>query len=219
MRKSIGKTILGVDQLITMACYAESVFNERPLAFSDVVDENFVAITPNTLIYGLDLRHFARDVSDIDLNDPDFVIGGKVLNARARKLKSVLARVHKVWFDEYLQFLSSRDSDRSRMSPSSKSVLIPKTGDCVLIRDDNRLRLGQVIELCLSSDDEIRSARVRTPTGENVFPVCNLRFLERDTLNDAPAPDSNGPIIRKKRVQRAAAARAQAKFVEMTLIG
>ena len=74
MKKSIGNKILTKDSLATIACYAESLFNERPLCIMDAGDPDFLPITPNMLNYGRSLRHFNHDAECIDLNDPDFVL-------------------------------------------------------------------------------------------------------------------------------------------------
>ena len=113
----------------------------------DAEDEDFVPLTPNSLVYGKELRHFAHNISDLDLQDPDFVVSNKSLNVMCRKLKSTLARVRKVWVQEYLHFLCSKDGARQNMAPATKSLLVVKLGDEVLLKDGRDLRVGRVVEL------------------------------------------------------------------------
>ena len=179
IRRVLANRVLTKDQLLTIACYSESLFNERPLCIMDG-DEDLVPLTPNMLVYGRSLYRFPHVVSDIDLNDPDFSVSRKSLTVMAQKLKSTLQRVRKVYYDEYLNFLASKDSGRRANAPSTKSRLMPAVGDAVLIKDGRDVRLGRVSHLFLSDDGECRSARVRTKSGgEGCYPVCNLRFLER----------------------------------------
>ena len=218
IRKSIRNRVLTKDQLLTVACYAESIFNERPLCLMDSDDVDFVPLTPNTLMYGRNLRHFAHRISDIELNDPDFRVTSKSLNVMARKLKSTLAQVRKVWQAEYLNFLASKDGSRRARAPSTTSCLVPAVGDVILIKDGKEMRLGRVLELFVSGDGECRSARIRTKTGgEGCYPICNLRFLERGE-SPVTRESVSPPPPRRVRVQRKAAAIAQEKFLGVHLL-
>ena len=225
MRKSIKSRVLSMDQLLTVACYAECMFNERPIAMMDADDVDFVPITPNSLIYGRSLPHFAHDVSEVDLNDPDFRVNNKSLNVMARKLKSTLALVRKTWVQEYLHFLACKDGYRQKMAPVTKSVVVPRVGDNILIKDGKDLRLGRIVELFPSDDGEVRSARILTKNGHGTFPVCHLRFLERGDVTIPPESDDLNPPLSddikppvRTRLQRKAAADAQAKFLSMHLL-
>ena len=105
------------------------------------------------------------------------------------------------------------------MAPATKSVLLPSTGDSVLIKDGKWLRVGKIVEIFCSDDTEIRSARVKTENGEGVYPICNLRFLERNAPNDLAAPEVSEKVeLVNKRPRRKAAAEAQAKFMSANLI-
>ena len=73
IRRVLRNRVLSKDQLLTIACYSESLFNERPLCIMDS-DVDLVPLTPNMLVYGRDLRRFSHGVSDIDLNDLDFCV-------------------------------------------------------------------------------------------------------------------------------------------------
>ena len=114
MKKSIGNKILSCDSLRTIACYAECLFNERPLCIMDANDPDFIPITPNMLNYGRSLRYFNHQAESIDLNDPEFVMNHKAVNWRLKKLKSHLAQVRKIWIRDYLHLLTKRDIERQK---------------------------------------------------------------------------------------------------------
>ena len=220
IRKSIRNRVLSRDQLLTVACYAESCFNERPLCIMDS-DVDFVPITPNMLVYGKSLRQFAHSVSEIQLNDPDFEVSGKKLTVMARKLKSTLAQVRKTFQSEYLHFLATKDAGRQAQSPATKSRLLPAVGDGVLIKDGKDMRLGKIVELVISGDGECRSARVKTQSGsEGVYPTCNLRLLERgeDPRAEVEVVRHDFDAMPNKRPKRKAAAKAQMKFLQLHLL-
>ena len=87
IRKSVGKKILTKSQFLTVATYAQAVFNERPLQVMPMSEPNFVPVTPNMLVYGRNLRQFSHDLVDIDLNDPEFSLKNNDFNVMALKVK------------------------------------------------------------------------------------------------------------------------------------
>ena len=52
MKKAMGNKKMNISQLETVATYAQSIFNERPLTMLNSTDEDFIAITPNMLDLG-----------------------------------------------------------------------------------------------------------------------------------------------------------------------
>ena len=77
MKKSVKIKLLTLDQLLTVASYAQAIFNERPLCALDNSDVNFVPITPNTLVFGRNLRQFVHESGDSDAADPEFILSHK----------------------------------------------------------------------------------------------------------------------------------------------
>ena len=180
----------------------------------DASDPDFIPITPNMLNYGRNLRHFNHD-SETDLNDPEFVLNNETVNWRVKKLKSTLAQVRKIWIQDYMHLLTKKDVERQKRSPYTKSIIQPKVGDWVLIKDDsNDLRIGKILELIQSDDEEIHSAKVKTESGEGCYPITNLRYLEyhKDGSNDNIKEDVQIQS-RRSNPKRQAALEAQKKFV------
>ena len=178
MKKAVKNRLLTLDQLHTVACYAESLFNERPLCVLDANDPSFVPITPNTLVYGQSLRHFAHRNGD-DSVDPDFRISAKSCEVMQKKLRSTLASVRKTYISEYLGFLAKKDEARQKRSPYTKSIIKPQVNDWVLIKDESKdLRIGKILTLVISDDGEVRSVKVKTGSHEGIYPLTNLRLME-----------------------------------------
>ena len=122
-----------------------------------------------------------------------------------KKLRSTLAAVHKTWISEYLSFLARKDSLRQSSSPFTKSLIIPRVGDWVLIRDNTKdLRLGRIKDLLKSDDGEIRKALVKTEHFEGIYPITNLRFLEYDQISEDKLIPSNDTNIKSKPRRQAA---------------
>ena len=179
MKKAVKNRLLTLDQLHTVACYAETLFNERPLYISDANDPDCVPITPNYLVYGRSLRHFAHGNGDSDPGDPEFRMSTKSCEVMHKKLRSTLAAVRKTWLNEYLVFLARRDEARQKRSPHTKSIIVPRVDDWVLIKDGSKdFRIGRIVSLIESGDGEIRCVNVKTQASEGVYPVTNIRFLE-----------------------------------------
>ena len=171
--------LLTLDQLITVSSYAQAVFNERPLCVVDNSDENIVPLTPNSLVYGRNLPQFVHNSGNSDEADPNYEITKKSCTIMHNKLRNTLAAVHKTWISEYIAFLSKKDSNRQKNSPFTKSIIVPKINDYVLIKENSRdLRIGRITELLKSDDGEIRKVMLRTDKYEGVYPITNLRFLE-----------------------------------------
>ena len=198
----------------------QSLFNERPLCIMDADDPDFIPITPNMLNYGRSLRHFNHDVESQDLNDPEFVLDNNSINWKWKKLKRNLAQLRKIWIHDYLHLLTKKDISRQKNSPHTKSLILPKVNDWVLIKDNaNELRIGKITELIRSDDGEIRSTRVKTKLGgEGCYPVTNLRYLEfhNEGENKNDMVETKQQIVESsKRPKRIAAKLAQKKISEI----
>ena len=217
MKKSVKNRLLTLDQLMTVAAYAQAVFNERPLCILDNGDANFVPLTPNSLVFGRNLRQFVHGSGDSDEGDPNFVITKKSCEVMHKKLRSTLAAVHKTWISEYLGFLARKDAYRQKNSPFSKSQIEPNINDWVLIKDNSKdLRIAKIIDLIKSEDGEVRKALLKTDHSEGVYPITNLRFLEYHQEPNAKVVAPN--IINVKgRPKREAALVAKTKIGQMSI--
>merc|ERR1712033_70142 len=195
---------LTLDQLMTVSSYASAIFNERPLCVLDN-DPNVIALTPNFLVYGRNLRQFVRGSDSSDEVDPDYEISKKSCTVMHKKLRSTLESVHKTWMSEYLSFLARKDQNRQKLSPFTKSIIKPNINDWVLIRDNSKqFRIGKIIDLIKSDDGEIRKAVLKTDKFEGVYPITNLRFLEGHPKKDENEDQQILPNIQPRSVRKAA---------------
>ena len=78
-----------------------------------------------SIFWPLDLNIFPNLNSGLfNLNDPDVKVG-KDLCVMARKLRSNLAQIRKLWIQQYFSFLISHDPLRQKITPANKSCIIP----------------------------------------------------------------------------------------------
>ena len=172
-------------------------------------DANMVPLTPNSLTLGRNLKQFVHGPIDSDEADPDL----SLLNAKCvtlhKRLKDTLAAVHKCWTSEYMGFLARKDASRQKSAPCTKSLIIPKIYDWVLVKDNSRdLKLGKITKLIYSDDGEIRKVILKINESENIYPVTNLRLLECHNQGSINEGLYNDVIEINERPQRNAAKRA-----------
>ena len=185
-------------------------------------DEDFIAVTPNMLLFGRNLRHFSHNLTEFNLNDPDFKVG-KDLSVMARKLRSNLAQIRKLWIQQYFSFLISHDPLRQKMSPANKSCIIPEVNQYVLIKDDSDLRLGRIVEVLPSQEDsEIRSCIIKTKNSQGVYPTNKLRYLEGYAGEGIPLSDNEVPlnqpdVLERRKLPRDAKAKAKQRLEKQNL--
>ena len=56
IKRSIGQSLLTLDEFSTVCAYAEASCNDRPLYYVSRQDTGTFPLTPNMLIYGRNLR-------------------------------------------------------------------------------------------------------------------------------------------------------------------
>ena len=88
IKKAVKNKLLTFDQLVTVATYAQALFNERPLSVLEGSDPEFIPVTPNSLVLGRNLRLFAHGVNDSKQSDPDFSPSPKSYEIMHKKLRS-----------------------------------------------------------------------------------------------------------------------------------
>ena len=115
------------------------------------------------LIFGKNIRQCSVSDSALDLEDPDYEFGTVGhLNKTCNRLKSTLIHMRKIWCQEYLLALRDKDQQRNRNSPGNKYTLVPVVGDAVVFSVGSKLKIGKIVELVPSSDDEMRKVKVES---------------------------------------------------------
>ena len=181
LKRTIGNKLLTLDEFLTVIAYTEAACNDRPLYYVSRQDTGTHPLTPNMLIFGKNIRQCSVDDSALDMEDPDYEFGSVGhLNQACKKLKSTLLHMRKLWCQEYLLALREKDQQRNRSSPGNKYVLVPAVGDAVVFTMGSKLRVGKIVELVPSSDEEIRKVKVESEGHVSLHAVVNLRKVEGD---------------------------------------
>ena len=192
LRKSLGQRAVTRTELETLLIEIEYVINSRPI--TTVTDElgDQKPLTPNDFLLGT-----SQPAAEIDLN--------KMYSKKQRTLSDFW----KKWSTSYLQNLLN-------IVPRFIERCTLKRGSIVLVKEDNipRLKwpLAKVLELYPGQDQKLRTAKLKTATGELVRPVQRLYHLETVTQSDEQS-DSNieSPRLAKEDQPEGAAKPAQQK--------
>ncbi|XP_069979436.1 uncharacterized protein [Penaeus vannamei] len=152
------------DSLHTLLCEVEAIINGRPLTRVTDDPDCLQPLTPSML---LNLKGSPGPVMNTD---------NKNLYARRRwKQVQYLADLFwKRWSKEYLPLLQ----ERQKWNIKRRDV---KKGDIVLALDERLPRgtwpLARVIEVMCDSDGHVRSAKLKTVSGEYIRPISKMCLL------------------------------------------
>ena len=206
LRKVLGSTLITLSDLRTIIVEIEGGLNDRPLTYVSNDIDNLSALTPSHLIMGHRLDSFPDITLLEDFNDASFG-ERELIDTRSRHISGKLNQFWRRWRSEYL--LALREKHNNFVS---KDKQLFKEGDIVLIHADllprARWKLGVITELYRSSDNLVRSVKLRTAKGETTRPICKLYPLEvhADMGHAAKLPSTLEPPVSRPR--RAAAQRA-----------
>ena len=153
MRKSLGKSKLTYEELLTIIIEIEAVLNSRPLCYlyDNEVDE---IITPSHLLAGRRIMSPIDDV--IDPCNVEMTPSG--LSKRVKYISKLVLNFTSKWQHEYLTGL--REYHRDHMIPRKEISL----GEVVLIEDKlprSKWKLAVVDELLQGRDGKIRGCKLR----------------------------------------------------------
>lgn len=164
LKRTLGKSKLNYEELMTILTEVEAIINERPLTYVTEDGEDLIPLTP---------LMFLQENTDIEFPEVDMNLGDK-LRIRYKYQKKLKEELRSRFRSEYLSALVQRGND-----PKGKSL---KVGDIVLIGDDNKKRLnwpmGRVIEIMPGKDEHSRVARVKTSKNVLTRPFQRLYPLE-----------------------------------------
>lgn len=160
IKKTVGRTSLGYDELNTLVVEVESLINSRPLTYI-YDDEESIShpLTPSHLISG-------HRISAMP-NDEYFEIMSthNTLTRRQRHHKQLLQQFSKQWKREYL--LSLRENSTARSVSGNRTAIT--VGDIVILKNDSTSRafwkLGKVEQLIPGKDGKVRAAIVKVSSG------------------------------------------------------
>ena len=138
MKKQLGKSRIGYDEMITVLKEIENVISNRPISYTYFESDLIEAITPNKLLYGRNL-----EVMNI-VNDASPMVDLKVAKWE-QYLQMLLNHFCSRWTSKYLTELR----ENQRLSNRNKTLILPKVNDVVLIKDDNYKRADSVYRVYL----------------------------------------------------------------------
>ena len=108
----------------------------------------------------------------------------------------------KVWKDEYL--LSLREKISLYHKSSNRSQMLPKTGDVVLVKDDNLPRaawkLGKILDLVQGRDGKVRSAEVLLPGHTKISRASNCLYPLEMPICEKETDDKSSESSSKQQV-------------------
>ncbi|GBM04327.1 hypothetical protein AVEN_168147-1 [Araneus ventricosus] len=170
LRKTLGKSCLTVEQLLTVIIEIEGMINSRPITYVGNDTEEPTALTPAHFLLGKRITSLPSVRLRLDSNLSSRKCLIKSFNYRERLMRSFWTR----WKNEYL--LNLRSAHSSLVKNSSPF----KVNDVILIKDDhlprNFWKLGRIIELLPGRDGKVRVCKI---TSQSKFDVTLDGFASR----------------------------------------
>ena len=172
----LGKHTVSDEVLTTVLAEVEFLLNGRPLTHVSMDPQDPEPITPNHFIHGGRCMNLPPGIFE-----KEDITGRQ----RLRASQAMVNDVWKRWLREYVPDLIER---RKWLRPQ-RNVCV---NDLVLIVEKNTPRghwpLGKVIDVTPGPDNVVRSATVKTKSGEYVRPVSKLCLLEVGEEDVTPEP-------------------------------
>ena len=168
LKKSIGKSLLSIEEMTTVITEVEAVINCRPLTYlyNDIEDGS--PLTPAHMLCGKRLVSVPDGPKYKDeIDDPDFtpVSTKKDISKRLKIRNANIQNFWSCWRKEYL--VNLRENDQVK-STRSKDPLIPEVGDVILLGDQiprSQWRLAKIVQLIRGKDEVVRAAQIKTSNG------------------------------------------------------
>lgn len=164
LKKVLGRTYVNQEVLQTILCDIESIINLRPLTYLSEDPTDLAVLTP---------AMFLHEIQEVGVPEWD-LIQPSDLRKRYEHRQELVRNLRVRFRSEYLGQL--------KLFANKKSGYEIKSGDMVLIGDDNQKRIdwpiGLVTELITGRDSVVRVVRVRTSKGTLTRPVQRIYPLE-----------------------------------------
>jgi len=213
LKKTLGKQLVSLDELITLITELEAVINDRPISYTSTGLDEPEALTPSMLLHGRKLCPLPQlDITDEEVEDPDF--GSEVLQQRVKELSNLFIQTWKRWKEEYLPMLREVHKNNAKGCRGETENHI-KVGDVVLVHEDTTKRvqwpLALVTKLRTGNDGLVRSAEIKMKGGTSNRPITKLYPLEvRSNISETDADIQTEvsdvvPLLNVRPVRRAAA--------------
>jgi len=164
-RRVVGTTLLTFEQFQTLLCNIEACLNSRPLCALSSDPLDLEALTPGHFLVGSPL---------LSIPDPDVAHIPPNRLGYWQQVQELNQRFWKRWHNEYLTILQQRYKwNKKRANPS--------LGDIVIIKDEQlppaKWKLGRIISLHHGAHNLVRSATLKTVSGDLTRPITKLSPL------------------------------------------
>lgn len=161
IKKTVGRSSLNYDELLTVVTEVEAVLNSRPISYVSM-DDLEEPLTPSHLLTGFRVLSLPDPTIS---EDPEYNESPNELTRRMRHFLKTLEKFWRRWKTEYLQEL--REFHRTQRTDRGSSDAI-KEGEVVTVFDETHprglWRLGKVKSVIRGSDGGVRSAVIRVQT-------------------------------------------------------
>ncbi|XP_055645124.1 uncharacterized protein LOC129780980 [Toxorhynchites rutilus septentrionalis] len=176
-RRTVGNSILSLDEFVTLLARIEACLNSRPLTPLTADVNDLEVLTPGHFLVHRPLTCFPEpNLSDVPQNRLD----------RWQRNQELLRRLWKRWTIDYLSGLHPR----TKWTRIRDNVAI---GTMVLLKDDNlpplKWRHGRVSKIYHGDDGNIRVVDVRTAEGEyqrGITKICVLPIQQTAGPTEVP---------------------------------
>lgn len=165
--KVLGRKLVSFEVFRTLAVFAASVINDRPLTylFSDINSE-YKALSPNMLLHGYNIGeppclNFHKTEDEIEAT----------LSERYYFLEKLKNSFWHMWQQSYIKDLFER---HVRQKKAQKELIVPKLGEIVLLSEEKlprrQWRMGKIVGLDGEKRGAIRQCTVQvlSPTGKTL---------------------------------------------------
>ena len=175
LKKLLGRSKVGYEQLQTLLAEIQTLLNNRPLTF--LYDEPAEEVlTPNHLLFGrkINLENISKSSS---FNKED-------LNKCSQHLHNLLEHFKNRWRTEYLTEL--RENQNCKVKDHEREI---KEGYVVIIHDDKKSgalwSVAKVENILLSKDNKVRAANIKLTVVINrpikkLYPIEPLKQTNAD---------------------------------------
>lgn len=182
LKKMLGRYLVTLDELLTLVVEVEALVNERPVTYTFTELQEPQPLTPSMLLYGRSLTVLPhQNVSEDELNDPDYNVDQSTLDKRSKHLDMLIDQAWKRWKSDYLPHLREAHINNAKIRGRTTQNQVG-IGDVVLVHSDTNKRthwpLAVVTRLNWGNDGLVRSVEIKTKHGTTNRPLAKLYPLE-----------------------------------------
>ena len=244
LRKVIGRKIISIDELITLAAECCCISNERAITEPSANLKDPIGVCPNQLVFGRSIASmgYGETADNYELHDPEYTpLTDSDLEKSWKRLSHIISSYKRFFQEEWITCLRQRHAYDAKSDPIN--VPVPEAGDLCVIPKENVTRSlwerAKIEAILPSNDGKARACRLLTAGGRTItrplskiYPILqscdmnrppNLDRSYQESISDARSnspvsttvlPGSN-PTEPSKRLTRAAKDVARKKTANM----